>query len=181
MGVSKYLGRGQGGNRHQICWGICSHTLNFVGADSFGGGGGSSGEMETENVCWSVRNLVTWYLFSVGKWYQMGGATWGDPHDGGIGQMFFGGRGYLITWFFCFLWEGGRGGGGTAWGDPNSGGLGQMFFVGGEIWSHDICFLWGVSASEGAWVYGIHAKKHNSLSLQQFGKTIVEIDDDASA
>ena len=31
------------------------------------GGRVGSGEMETENVCRSVRNLMTWYLFFVGK------------------------------------------------------------------------------------------------------------------
>ena len=31
--------------------GIWSHTLNFVGGDSFGGGGGGSGEIEAEHLC----------------------------------------------------------------------------------------------------------------------------------
>ena len=58
------------------------------------------------------------------------------------------------------------------------GDLARCFFVGGEIWSHDFCFLWGVSASG---LRNSCKKKHNNLSLQQYGKTISEIDDYASA
>ena len=72
--------------------------------------------------------------------------------------------------------------GGTAWGDPNGGGFGQMFFSWEGRFGHMIfVFCGGGAHQRGREFMEFMRKKHNNLSLQQFGKTIVEIDDDASA